>query len=69
MKEELFETDYVIYDEENDYVLQDCYGRILIFGHVDEAFDDLYEGESAVKCTDLPEHWKEIILTQINEQE
>jgi hypothetical protein len=69
MKEELFETDYVIYDEANDNVLQDSYGRVLIFGCVDEAFDDLYEGESAVKCTDLPEYWKEIILNQINEQE
>lgn len=63
---ELFETDYVIYDEANDHVLQDSYGRVLIFGSIDEAFDDLYGNERAVSCTDLPENWKQIILNQIN---
>lgn len=66
---QLHSTDYVIYDEANDHVIQDSYGRILIFGCVDEAFDDLYGNERAVKCTDLPEHWKEIIIKQINKDD
>lgn len=61
----LFDTDYVIYDKFNDHVLQDSYGRVLIFGNEREAIEDLYGNECVVKCTDLPEHWKQKIINQI----
>lgn len=63
----LFETDYVIYNKVNDYPIQDTYGRILIFGNPDEAFDDLYESEIAIPCTELPSHWQEKLIKQINQ--
>lgn len=66
---ELFETDYVIYDEANDHVIQFSNGDIVIFGEKSEAEKDcrgIESGNRVVKCTDLPEHWKQIILTQIN---
>ena len=62
----LFKTDYVIYDKANDNPLQDPYGRILIFGNPDEAFDDLYGNEIAIPCTELPSHWQEELIKQIN---
>ena len=61
----LFDTDYVIYDKANDNVLQDSYGRVIIFGDKDEADEDCRGNECVVKCTDLPNHWQEIILNQI----
>lgn len=61
----LFDTDYVIYDKFNDHVLQDSYGRVLIFGDEREAIEDLYGNECVVRCTDLPKHWQEKILNQI----
>jgi hypothetical protein len=63
----LYPTDYVIYDKANDNPLQDSYGRVLIFGNPDEAFDDLYGNEEAIPCTDLPNHWQETILKQLND--
>ena len=65
----LYPTDYVIYDKANDHVLQDSYGRVLIFGNPDEAFDDLYANEVAIPCTELPIHWQEIILEQLKNNE
>lgn len=61
----LFDTDYVIYDKANDNPLMDSYGRVLLFGNPDEAFNDLYGNEIAIPCTQLPKHWQEIIMTQI----
>jgi hypothetical protein len=61
----LFNTDYVIYDKANDNVLQDSYGRVIIFGIKEEADNDCYGNESVVRCTELPKHWQEIILNQI----
>lgn len=61
----LFDTKYVIYDKFNDHVLQDSYGRVLIFGDEREAIEDLYGNECVVRCTDLPENWKQKILNQI----
>ena len=62
----LFQTDYVIYNKVNDYPLQYTDGRILIYGNPDEAFDDLYESEIAIPCTELPIYWQEILIKQIN---
>jgi hypothetical protein len=64
--EKLFETDFVIYDKANDNVLQDSYGRVLIFGDKDEADADCRGNEEVFSCTDLPKHWQEIILNEIN---
>tara|TARA_R110000868_G_scaffold50875_2_gene161961 strand:- start:6178 stop:6567 length:390 start_codon:yes stop_codon:yes gene_type:complete len=61
----LFDTDYVIYDKANDNPLMDSYGRVLLFGNPDEAFNDLYGNEIVIPCTQLPKHWQEIIMTQI----
>jgi hypothetical protein len=61
----LFDTDYVIYDKANDNPLMDSYGRVLLFGNPDEAFNDLYGNEIAIPCTQLPKHWQEIIIKQI----
>lgn len=63
----LIETDYVIYDKNNDNVLQDSYGRVLIFGNKSEAEEDLYTNECVIPCTELPKHWQEKILEQINQ--
>lgn len=62
----LFKTDYVIYDKANDNPLQDSYGKILLFGNLDEAYDDLYGNEIVIPCTELPKHWQEQLLKQIN---
>lgn len=64
-EQKLHSTDYVIYDEANDNVLQDSYGRVIIFGDNQEATEDLYGNECVMKCTDLPKHWQETILNQI----
>jgi hypothetical protein len=63
---QLFETDYVIYDRANDNPLQDSYGRVLLFGDKLEADEDCRGNESVIKCTDLPQHWQDEILKQIN---
>jgi hypothetical protein len=66
---ELFETDYVIYDEEYDHVIQFSNGDIVLFGTKNEAEEDsrgIASGNRVVSCTDLPDYWKQIILTQIN---
>lgn len=61
----LYQTDYVLYDIANDNVLQDSYGRVIIYGNKDEAEDDCRGNEYVIKCTDLPNRWKEIIINQI----
>jgi hypothetical protein len=62
----LFETDYVIYDKANDNPLQNCYGEIIIFGIQDEAIEDCRGNEIVMPCTELPQHWKDVLINQIN---
>jgi hypothetical protein len=62
----LYPTDWVIYDKANDNPLQDSYGRVLIFGDKREADDDCRGNENVIRCTDLPIHWQETILKQLN---
>lgn len=62
----LFKTDYVIYDRANDHVIQFEDGHIVIFGNKEEAIEDCRGNEEVLSCTDLPKHWQEIILNQIN---
>ena len=62
----LFETDYVIYDKANDHVIQFGDGDVVIYGDINEAESDRRGNECVVKCTELPQHWQEIILKQIS---
>ena len=67
MAKKLYPTDYVIYDKANDHVIQfESNGDIVIFGDKDEALADCRGNESVVSCTELPQHWQEKILLQIN---
>ena len=66
MSKQLFSTDYVLYDRANDNALQDSYGRVILFGNKQEAIEDCRGNEEVISCTDLPKHWQEKILTQIN---
>jgi len=59
----LFETDFVIYDRANDHVLQwKSSEECVIFGSKEEAQEDCRGNEEVVKCTDLPKHWKEVLI-------
>ena len=62
----LYPTDWVIYDEANDNVLQDSYGRVIIFGDKEEALSDCRGNESVIPCTELPMFWQKKILEQLN---
>jgi hypothetical protein len=62
----LIKTDFVIYDKANDHVLQDSYGRVILFGNKDEALDDCHNNESVIPCTELSDYWKQVITYQIN---
>ena len=64
---ELFKTDYVLYDRANDHVLQfEKSGKVIVFGDKQEAIEECRGNEEVLSCTDLPKHWQEIILNQIN---
>jgi hypothetical protein len=63
----LYETDYVIYHEATDYVIQFSGGGIVVYGDKDEAELDRSGDEVIIPCTDLPTHWKEKLIKQINE--
>ena len=62
----LFETDYVIYHEPTDYVIQFTGGvsggGIVIYGDKDDAELDRSGDEVIIPCTDLPQHWKQILI-------
>lgn len=64
----LYPTDWVIYDEPNDYVIQFTNGEIVIYGDKNEAEQDRQGNESVIRCTDLPVHWQETILKQLSNQ-
>ena len=63
---QLHSTDYVLYDEANDHVIQFSNGSVVIYGNKGEAEEDCYGNERVVSCTDLPEHWKQVIVNQVN---
>lgn len=63
---QLFPSDYVLYDRANDHVLQFSNGDIIIFGNKDEAEEDCRGNEEVISCDDLPVHWKEVLISQIN---
>jgi hypothetical protein len=62
----LISTDYVIYDKANDHVINFGDGQIVIFGIKEEADADCRGNECVISCTELPLHWQETLLNQIN---
>jgi hypothetical protein len=65
--EKLFEKDYVLYDRANDHVVQFMKsGKVIIFCDKQEAIEECRGNEEVLSCTDLPKHWQEIILNEIN---
>jgi hypothetical protein len=63
----LFDTDYVIYDRANDHVIQwESNGDMIIFGDKEEAIKDCRGNEEVIQCTELPKHWKDILIQQVN---
>ena len=64
---QLFKTDYVIYNKENDKPIFWSDGiEIVIFGDKSEAIEDARGNEIVISCTELPKHWQNILLQQIN---
>ncbi len=63
----LISTDYVIYDKDNDHLIQFSGGQIVIFGIKEEAEEDCRGNECVIPCTELPKHWQEKLLEQINQ--
>jgi len=63
----LFDTDFVLHDKANDTLVRwSKDDDVVIFGSKEEADVDCRGNESVVQCTKLSEHWKNILLTQIN---
>jgi hypothetical protein len=65
----LFKTDYVLYDKANDHVIQFSNGSIVIFGNKEEADDFCRDNEIVTPCTELPQHWQEQLIKQINAED
>ena len=63
----LFDTDYVVYDKGNDHVLRwETSGDMIVFGDKEEAIENCYRNEEAIRCTDLSAHHKKELINQIN---
>ena len=63
----LLETDFVLHDKANDTLVRwSKDDDVVIFGSKEEADGDCRGNESVVRCTELSEHWTNILLTQIN---
>jgi hypothetical protein len=63
----LWKSDYVLYDKANDHVIQFSGGDIVIYVDKEEALMDCRGNEIVVPCTELPQHWQETLIKQINE--
>jgi hypothetical protein len=59
-------NDYVLYDIANDQVVSDSKNKVILYANKLEAINDCYGNEYIVPCTELPLHWQEEILNQIN---
>ena len=63
----LFNTDYVVYDKGNDHILRwETSGDMIVFGDKEEAVENCYRNEEAIRCTDLSAHHKKELINQIN---
>ena len=66
---ELFSTDYVIYNKESDKpIFFTNVNEIVIYGNKLEADEDCIVNKVAIPCTELPQHWQDKLLKQINSQ-
>tara|TARA_R110000782_G_scaffold99098_2_gene184694 strand:- start:126 stop:653 length:528 start_codon:yes stop_codon:yes gene_type:complete len=64
---DLFNTDYVVYDKGNDHILRwETSGDMIVFGDKEEAVENCYRNEEAIRCTDLSAHHKKELINQIN---
>ncbi len=70
MKKEvkLFDTDYVLWDQVDNSLYRDPYGKVVIFGTRYEAVKDCCPGEVVISCTDLPKQHQKVLLEQIKNQ-
>ena len=59
----LFDTDYVLFDKANDTLVRFTNGEVIIYGNREEAEIDCYGNEYVTRCTDLPQHHQENLLT------
>jgi hypothetical protein len=57
----LFSTDYVVYDNEHQDILRFSNGDIIIYGNKAEAEADCKESQVVISCTDLPLHIQKLI--------
>jgi len=62
----LHQTDFVIYDKANDHPVQFSDGSIVIYGNYEEAVADSSGNEIVIPCTELPRHWQDELIRQIN---
>ena len=63
----LFETDYVLFDKDNDTLVRwSKDDSIVIFGSKEDAEFYNYGNESVIRCTDLPQHHQENLIKQLN---
>lgn len=61
-------TDYVICNKEMTEIF--CFAdshKIVIYGGLEEAKEDLNENEIVVSCTELPQKFQTELLKQINQ--
>ena len=63
---ELIKSDYVIYDKANDNPLQFSDAEIILYGDKQEADEDCMGNETVISCIELPQHWKDKLMKQIN---
>jgi len=66
---QLFKTDYVIYNtKKNEPCFYEDSKDIVIFGLKEDAESEcMFDiGEIPILCTDLPNHWQNLLLQQIN---
>jgi len=63
---QLMSTDFVVYNPQHEYALQDSNADIILYGNKDEAQADCIQDEIAIACTELPRFLQELILKQIN---
>ena len=61
----LFSTDYVVYNNERQDTLRFSNGDIIIYGSKAEAEADCEESEIVISCIELPLYFQKLILTQI----
>lgn len=66
-RRELSPTDYVLYNEKTDWIGRwAIHGGIILFGNKCEVIYDCMDNEKIIPCTELPKHYQDELLIQIN---